>query len=178
MSRIGKLPIIVPAGVTVTVVDNLVTVKGPLGTLEKNIDKNIEIKQENNIINVTRNSDVKEIRSLHGLSRSLIANMVQGVVKQYEIPMIINGVGFKASKDGRDLILNIGYSHPVRFTPPQGVEVDIVSLTEIIVKGIDKEAVGQSAANIKSFRVPDPYHLYGIRYKDEIINKKEGKKGK
>lgn len=178
MSRIGKLPIIVPAGVTVTVVDNLVTVKGPLGTLEKNIDKNIEIKQENNIINVTRNSDVKEIRSLHGLSRSLIANMVQGVVKQYEIPMIINGVGFKASKDGRDLILNIGYSHPVRFTPPQGVEVDIVSLTEIVVKGIDKEAVGQSAANIKSFRVPDPYHLYGIRYKDEIINKKEGKKGK
>lgn len=178
MSRIGKLPIIVPAGVTVTVVDNLVTVKGPLGTLEKNIDKNIEIKQENNILNVTRNSDVKEIRSLHGLSRSLIANMVQGVVKQYEIPMIINGVGFKASKDGRDLILNIGYSHPVRFTPPQGVEVDIVSLTEIVVKGIDKEAVGQSAANIKSFRVPDPYHLYGIRYKDEIINKKEGKKGK
>lgn len=178
MSRIGKLPIIVPAGVTVTVVDNLVTVKGPLGTLEKNIDKNIEIKQKNNIINVTRNSDVKEIRSLHGLSRSLIVNMVQGVVKQYEIPMIINGVGFKASKDGRDLILNIGYSHPVRFTPPQGVEVDIVSLTEIVVKGIDKEAVGQSAANIKSFRVPDPYHLYGIRYKDEIINKKEGKKGK
>lgn len=178
MSRIGKLPITVPSGVTVTVNDNLVTVKGPLGTLERKIDKNIEIKQENNVISITRKSDEKEVRSLHGLSRSLIANMVQGVVKLYEIPMIINGVGFKASKEGKNLILNIGYSHPVKFTPPQGVEVDLVSATEIVVKGIDKEVVGQAAANIKRFRVPDPYHLYGIRYKDEVIIKKEGKKGK
>lgn len=178
MSRIGKLPITIPAGVTVTVENNVVTVKGPLGTLQRSIDKNIEIKQENNVINVVRKSDEKEIRSLHGLSRSLIANMVQGVVKLYEIPMIINGVGFKANKDGKDLVLNIGYSHPVRFTPPQGVEIDVISISEIVVKGIDKEVVGQAAANIKRFRVPDPYHLYGIRYKNEVIIKKEGKKGK
>ncbi len=176
MSRIGRQAIKIPAGVTVAKEgENIITVKGPLGTLKQHIDEAISVKIENGVISFTRNSDEKEIRAKHGLYRMLVANMITGVTKGYEKSLVVNGVGYKASKQGNKLVLNIGFSHNVEFLPPQGIQIDCPSVTEITVKGISKEAVGQTAANIRALKKVEPYHLYGIRYKDEILQKKEGK---
>jgi large subunit ribosomal protein L6 len=175
MSRIGRQPIEIPAGVTVNIEGGIVTVKGPKGSLQQNIDSCIKIEQQDGKLVLTRKSEVKEVKSKHGLYRMLVSNMVDGVTKGFEKSLVISGVGFKAQKQGEKLVLNLGYSHNVEYTPPAGITVDCVSNNEIIVKGIDKEAVGQAAANIRAFRIPDPYHIYGVRYKDEVIQKKEGK---
>ncbi|NCA66637.1 MAG: 50S ribosomal protein L6 [Clostridia bacterium] len=176
MSRIGKLPIAVPAGVTVNLAaDNSMTVKGALGTLSRKFDSNMNIDVKATEINVSRANDIKKNRALHGLTRVLINNMVVGVSKGFEKALIINGVGYKVVQSAGKVVFNVGYSHPVDIVPPEGITITIVSPTEVVVKGIDKEKVGQCAANIRAIKVPDPYHLYGIRYKDEVIIKKEGK---
>lgn len=175
MSRIGRQPIAVPAGVSISFEDDLIVVKGPLGSLKQHIDKNIKVIVDKNIIRLERNSEIEEIKAKHGLYKALIANMVQGVTKGYQKFLIVNGVGYKAQKQGTKLVLNIGFSHIVEFEPPKGITVDCPSITDITVKGISKEDVGQAAANIRALKKPDPYHLYGIRYKDEVIQKKEGK---
>lgn len=176
MSRIGKMPITVPAGVNVKIDNGIIAIKGPKGELKQPYDSNcITIENKSNVLTVTRSSDEKSVRAKHGLYRVLVNNMVEGVVKGFEKSLIINGVGFKAAKQGNKLVLNIGYSHQVEFNPPAGITVDVVAPTEIAVKGIDKAAVGQAAATIRSFREPEPYHGYGIRYKDEVIQRKEGK---
>lgn len=175
MSRIGRQPVTIPAGVTVSMEDQNIIVKGNLGSLKQYIDSSINVKIEDNLVTVTRSSEDKQIKAKHGLYRVLIANMIEGVTKGFEKSLIVNGVGYKAQKQGENLVLNIGFSHPISYVPPQDVKVECVSNTEISVKGISKERVGQVAANIRSFKVPDPYHLYGIRYKDEKIQKKEGK---
>lgn len=177
MSRIGRLPVIIPAGVEVKVDNNnLVTVKGPLGELSQAVDKKIKIKIENNQIEFSRESENKQVKAKHGLYRKLVFNMVEGVQKLYEKILVLNGVGYKASLDGNTLVLNVGYSHPIKFEQPEGLTIALLSPTQIKVSGIDKTKVGQLAANIKKVRIPDPYHAYGIRYSDEIIARKEGKK--
>jgi large subunit ribosomal protein L6 len=176
MSRIGRAPINIPAGVTVNIADNVVTVKGPNGELKQHFIKPIEIRQEDGRVLVTRPNDEKQNRALHGLYRNLVFNMVKGVTEGYQKNLMISGVGFKATQNGKKLVLNVGYSHPVEFEQPEGVEIAIVSPTEVSVKGIDKVLVGQTAANIRAIRKPEPYHGYGIRYKDEVIFRKEGKK--
>ncbi len=176
MSRIGKLPIDIPAGVTVDIsAENKVTVKGPLGTLSTVVNPKIVVKIENNQIIVDRTSEVKKFKAMHGLYRSLIANNVTGVSTGFIKALIINGVGYKVNQQGNKIVLNVGYSHPVEVVQPDGITFELPSATEILVKGIDKAAVGQCAANIKKIRKPDPYHVYGVRYKDEVINKKVGK---
>ncbi len=176
MSRIGRLPIELPAGVTVEYVDGVVTVKGPKGTLTQAIEvKNIDVKVEGNIVSVVRLNEQKETKSAHGLYRALIANMVEGVSKGFQKSLVVNGVGYKLTKQGNKVVLNVGYSHPVEFVEPEGVTIDITSPTEMTVKGIDKVAVGQTAANLKAIRKPEPYHGYGIRYADETILRKVGK---
>lgn len=175
MSRIGRQPITVPAGVTVGYEGNKFVVKGPLGTMEQYIDNKIKVNVEGNIITLTRSGDDKDARSKHGLYKSLVANMVEGVTKGFEKLLIVNGVGYKAQVQGSKLILNVGFSHNVEFNIPADVKVECVTQTEISVKGISKDAVGQCASNIRAVKIPDPYHLYGIRYKNEIIQKKEGK---
>jgi large subunit ribosomal protein L6 len=175
MSRIGRQPITIPSGVTVEISGGKVAVKGPKGSLEQYVDACIKVENTDGKLVLTRNSEDKDVKAKHGLYRKLIANMVEGVTKGFERALIIEGVGYKAQKQGEKLVLNIGYSHNIEFVPPQGVTIDCPSNTEIVVKGIDKEAVGQAAANLRAFRKPDPYHLYGIRYKDEVIHKKEGK---
>ena len=179
MSRIGKLPVAIPAGVTVTIKDNnLVSVKGPKGTLEKQFAKELKIEQKDGEILVTRpNDDIKE-RSLHGLTRALLFNMVDGVTKGYEKKLEINGVGYRAAKQGKKLTLTLGYSHPVEMEDPDGIETVLDGTNTIIVKGIDKEAVGQFAAEIRSKRGPEPYKGKGIKYADETIRRKVGKTGK
>lgn len=177
MSRIGKKPIEIPAGVTVTYNDGVVAVKGPKGELTRNIDTVIGVNIDNNIIHVTcpdnANSDVQ---AKHGLYRALIANMVKGVHEGYSRNLIINGVGYKAVVQGDKLTLNIGYSNPVEVIAPKGITFECPSITEIVVKGFDKELVGQTAANIKAKRPVEPYHAYGVRYKEEVVIMKEGKK--
>lgn len=176
MSRIGKLPITIPAGVTIDLKpDNYIIVKGALGTLERKLDGNMNIEINDNVITVTRPNDLKKNRALHGLTRVLINNMVVGVTKGYEKSLIVNGVGYKVTENAGKIVFNVGYSHPVEVVPPEGVKITIVTPTEVSVKGINKEKVGQCAADIRAIKVPDPYHLYGIRYKDEVIVKKEGK---
>jgi len=176
MSRIGKLPITIPQGVTVTVADgNNLTVKGALGTLSRKLNDKMQIIIQGNTITVERPDDNKKNKALHGLTRVLINNMVVGVDKGYEKALIVNGVGYKVTESAGKVVFNVGYSHPVNIVPPEGVKITIVSPTEVVVKGIDKEKVGQCAANIRAIKVPDPYHIYGIRYKDEVIVKKEGK---
>lgn len=176
MSRIGKLPIAIPSGVTVTLAsDNHITVKGALGTLNRKLEANMGINVGEKEITVTRPNDLKRNKALHGLTRMLISNMVVGVSKGYEKSLIVNGVGYKVVDSGGKAVFSVGYSHTVEITPPEGINIVVVSPTEVVVKGIDKEKVGQCAANIKAIKVPDPYHLYGIRYKDEVIMKKEGK---
>lgn len=177
MSRIGRLPIEIPAGVTVSVSpENLVVVKGPLGELSQAVKKEITVKQEGNIVTLSRNNDSKDVKALHGLYRKLIFNMVEGVTKGFKKILIINGVGFKAVKEGNSVVLSIGYSHTIKVDAPEGVKLEVVSPTEVHVVGIEKDKVGQCAANIKRLRIPDPYHAYGIRYSDEEIARKEGKK--
>lgn len=179
MSRIGKMPIAVPAGVTVDIAENnKVTVKGPKGTLERVLPEEMEIKLEGAEIVVSRPNDLKKMKSLHGLTRTLIANMVKGVTDGYEKVLEINGVGYRAAKQGKKLVLSLGYSHPVEMTDPDGLEAVVDGQNKIIVKGIDKEKVGQYAAEIRDKRRPEPYKGKGIKYADETIRRKVGKTGK
>ncbi len=179
MSRIGKMPIAVPAGVTVDIAENnKVTVKGPKGTLERVLPEEMEIKLEGAEVVVSRPNDLKKMKSLHGLTRTLIANMVKGVTEGYEKVLEINGVGYRAAKQGKKLVLSLGYSHPVEMTDPDGLEAVVDGQNKIIVKGIDKEKVGQYAAEIRDKRRPEPYKGKGIKYADEVIRRKVGKTGK
>ena len=179
MSRIGKMPIAIPAGVTVDVAENnKVTVKGPKGTLERVLPSEMEIKVEGVEIVVSRPNDLKRMKALHGLTRTLINNMVIGVTQGYEKKLEINGVGYRAQKAGKKLTLSLGYSHPVEMEDPDGVETTVEGQNIIIVKGIDKEKVGQFAAEIRDKRRPEPYKGKGIKYADETIRRKVGKTGK
>ena len=178
MSRIGKKPVIIPANVTVTVADeNVVTVKGPKGTLTSTFHQNMIIKQEGAVLTVSRPDDQHEHKSLHGLTRTLLSNMVVGVSKGFTKELEINGVGYRASKEGNKLVLNIGYSHPVNMEEPEGVTVEVPSPNKVIVNGIDKQKVGQFAAEIREKRPPEPYKGKGIKYVDEVIRRKAGKTG-
>ena len=178
MSRIGRHPVAVPAGVEVKIAENnVVTVKGPKGTLEKALPTEMEIKQEGDEVVVTRPNDLKKMKSLHGLTRTLIQNMVIGVSQGYEKTLEVNGVGYRAQKQGKKLVLSLGYSHPVEMEDPEGLE-STVDGNKIVVKGIDKEKVGQYAAEIRDKRRPEPYKGKGIKYADEVIRRKVGKTGK
>ena len=178
MSRIGKMPIAIPAGVTVDIAENnKVTVKGPKGTLERVLPKEMDIKLEGTEVVVGRPNDLKKMKSLHGLTRTLINNMVIGVSTGYEKKLEVNGVGYKAQKSGKKLTLSLGYSHPVEMEDPEGIET-VVEGNIITVKGIDKEKVGQFAAEIRDKRRPEPYKGKGIKYADEVIRRKVGKTGK
>ena len=178
MSRIGNKPITVPAGVEVTLDGKKITVKGPKGTLTRNIHANINVALENNVITVTRPNDEAENRSLHGLTRTLISNMVEGVVNEYTKTLEINGVGYRAAKQGKKLVLTLGYSHPVEMEEPEGITFEVPTPNQIIIKGIDKELVGQTAAVIRTKRPPEVYRGKGIKYSYERIRRKEGKTGK
>ena len=179
MSRIGRLPVAVPAGVTVEIAENnVVTVKGPKGTLTREFAPEMEIKKEGETIVVTRPNDLKRMKSLHGLTRTLIHNMVVGVTQGYEKVLEINGVGYRAAKSGKKLTLNLGYSHPVEMEDPEGIETVLDGQNKITVKGISKEKVGQYAAEIRDKRRPEPYKGKGIKYADEVIRRKVGKTGK
>ncbi|WP_151737833.1 50S ribosomal protein L6 [Paenibacillus tengchongensis] len=178
MSRIGRKPIAVPSGVDVTVDNTVITVKGPKGTLTRELHKDMKITVENNEINVVRPSDNKLHRSLHGTTRSVVNNMVSGVTEGFSKSLELVGVGYRASKSGDKIVLNVGYSHPVEITPEAGIEFEVPSNTKIIVKGIDKERVGAYAAQIRSVREPEPYKGKGIKYEGERIIRKEGKAGK
>ncbi len=178
MSRIGRTPIAVPAGVTVDIAENnKVTVKGPKGTLERALAPEMEIKLEADVITVSRPNDLKKMRSLHGLTRTLIYNMIVGVTNGYEKVLEVNGVGYRAAKQGKKLVLNLGYSHPVEMEDPEGIETKVDG-NKISVCGINKEQVGQYAAEIREKRAPEPYKGKGIKYADEVIRRKVGKTGK
>ena len=179
MSRIGRMPITVPADVTVTVAENnLVTVKGKLGTLTQQFSTRMTIKQEGNEIIVTRPTDEKEDKSVHGLTRALLNNMVEGVSKGYTKNLEIVGVGYRVAKQGNKLVLNLGHSHSIEILEENGVTFDVPNPNSIVVKGIDKQAVGQTAAVIRSKRPPEPYHGKGVKYENERIRRKAGKTGK
>jgi large subunit ribosomal protein L6 len=179
MSRIGRLPIAIPAGVTVDVKEgNVVTVKGPKGTLERALPTEMEIKVEDGQVVVSRPNDLKKMKSLHGLTRSLIHNMVVGVSEGYTKVLEVNGVGYRANKQGNKLNLALGYSHPVEMVDPEGITTTVEGTNKIIVSGIDKEKVGQFAAEIRDKRRPEPYKGKGIKYADEVIRRKVGKTGK
>ena len=179
MSRIGRMPIAIPAGVTVGIAENnKVTVKGPKGTLERVLPAEMDIKIEDGHVVVTRPNDLKKMKSLHGLTRTLINNMVVGVTEGYKKDLEINGVGYRAQKQGNKLILSLGYSHPVEMVDPEGVTTTLDGQTKITVSGIDKEKVGQYAAEIRDKRRPEPYKGKGIKYADEVIRRKVGKTGK
>ncbi|WMT40536.1 50S ribosomal protein L6 [Paenibacillus sp. D2_2] len=178
MSRIGRKPITVPSGVDVTLNNNVITVKGPKGTLTREIHKDMKVTVEDNQILVERPSDNKLHRSLHGTTRSVVSNMVNGVTEGYTKTLELVGVGYRASKSGEKLVLNVGYSHPVEITPEAGIEFEVPTNTKIIVKGINKERVGEYAANVRAVRAPEPYKGKGIKYEGERIIRKEGKAGK
>ncbi|MDO5520741.1 MAG: 50S ribosomal protein L6 [bacterium] len=179
MSRIGRMPIAVPAGVTVDIAENnQVTVKGPKGELVRVLPAEMNIAKEGETVVVTRPNDLKKMKSLHGLTRTLIANMITGVTVGYEKVLEINGVGYRAQKQGKTLILSLGYSHPVEMEDPADLEVILEGQNKITVKGIDKEKVGQYAAEIREKRRPEPYKGKGIKYADEVIRRKVGKTGK
>ena len=179
MSRIGRMPIAIPAGVTVDIAENnQVTVKGPKGTLERVLPAEMAITKEGDEIKVARPNDLKKMKSLHGLTRTLISNMIIGVTEGYEKRLEVNGVGYRAAKQGKKLTLSLGYSHPVEMEDPEGIEVTVDGQNLIIVKGIDKEKVGQYAAEIREKRAPEPYKGKGIKYVDEVIRRKVGKTGK
>ena len=178
MSRIGRHPVEVPAGVEVKIAENnVVTVKGPKGTLEKALPTEMSITMEDGHVVVTRPNDLKKMKSLHGLTRTLIQNMVTGVSQGYEKTLEVNGVGYRAQKQGKKLVLSLGYSHPVEMEDPEGLE-SAVDGNKIVVKGIDKEKVGQYAAEIRDKRRPEPYKGKGIKYADKVIRRKVGKTGK
>ena len=179
MSRIGRMPIAIPAGVTVEIAENnKVTVKGPKGTLERVMVPEMKIEKEGDTITVSRPNDLKKMKSLHGLTRTLINNMIIGVTEGYEKVLEINGVGYRAAKQGKTLTLSLGYSHPVVMEDPEGLEAVVEGQNKITVKGIDKEKVGQYAAEIREKRAPEPYKGKGIKYADEVIRRKVGKTGK
>lgn len=176
MSRIGKMPVAIPQGVTVDIKPGVVTVKGPKGTLTQTFDAvDITIKEENGHVVLTRINDEQENRAKHGLYRALIHNMITGVTEGYKKTLVIAGVGFKAAKQGNKVVLNVGYSHPVEIFENEDIKLNCPSATEIEVLGIDKTKVGQYAANVRNIRRPEPYHGYGIHYSDEVIERKEGK---
>ncbi|ASW42169.1 50S ribosomal protein L6 [Clostridium isatidis] len=179
MSRIGRLPIAIPAGVTVEVsADNVVTAKGPKGQLVKAMHKDMNIAVEDNQVVVTRPSDNKEHKALHGLTRTLINNMIIGVEKGFEKTLELVGVGYRAQLQGKKLVMNLGFSHPVEIEPVDGVTFETPSATKVVVKGIDKELVGDVVADIRSWRKPEPYKGKGIKFENEVIRRKEGKTGK
>ena len=178
MSRIGNKPITIPAGVEVTLDGNVITVKGPKGTLTKELHRNMEVKVEGTEITVKRPDDEAFNRSLHGLTRTLINNMIEGVTNQYKRELEVNGVGYRAQLKGKKLVMNLGYSHPVEMDAPEGITFEVPNPNQIIVKGIDKEVVGQTAAVIRTKRPPEVYRGKGIKYAEEHIRRKEGKAGK
>ncbi len=176
MSRIGKNPITVPEGVEVVIEPGLVTVKGPKGELSEKISRDLTVTQDGDTVTVARPTDRGEHRALHGLSRSLIANMVEGVTTGFEKTLEIQGVGYRAQLKGKDLVLALGYSHPVEITAPEGIEFEVPEPTEVKVRGISKQMVGETAANIRKRRPPEPYKGKGIRYRDEHVIRKVGKR--
>lgn len=178
MSRIGRMPVQVPGGVEVKVDGNVVKVKGPKGELTREMHPDMTIQVEDGVIRVQRPSDEKFHRALHGLTRSLLANMVEGVTKGYERALEISGVGYRASKQGNKLVLSVGFTHPVEIVPEQGIDIEVPAPTRIVVKGIDKELVGATAAKIRAVKEPEPYLGKGIRYENERIRRKAGKAGK
>ncbi len=178
MSRIGNKPITVPEGVEVNINDNHITVKGPKGTLEREIHRNMKVNIEGNTVTVTRPNDETINKSLHGLTRTLINNMIEGVVNEFKVELEVNGVGYRAQKKGNILVLNLGYSHPVEITPPEGITFDLADANHITVRGVDKELVGQTAAVVRTKRPPEVYRGKGIKYATEHIRRKEGKSGK
>ena len=178
MSRIGNKPITVPEGVEVKLDGQHITVKGPKGTLERDIHKNMTVTMDGNVIKVTRPNDEAENRSLHGLTRTLISNMIEGVLNEYKRELEINGVGYRAQKQGNKLVMSLGYSHPVEMEAPEGITFDLTDANHIVVRGIDKELVGQVANEVRSKRPPEVYRGKGIKYATEHIRRKEGKAGK
>lgn len=178
MSRIGRKPITVPAGVEVTIDGSTVTAKGPKGTLTGTFNKNITITKDGDVINVTRPNDEKENRALHGLTRTLVANMVEGVHTGYSKTLEIVGIGYRATMQGKDLVLSVGYSHTVTMVAPEGITITVPSANQIVVSGADKQMVGQFASEIRGVRPPEPYKGKGIKYADEHVRRKEGKAGK
>jgi len=179
MSRIGKKILEIPAGVTITIAeDNTVTVKGPKGELTRKFNSDMSIKIEENTLTVERPSEQKEHRALHGTTRALIGNMVEGVTAGFARGLELVGVGYRAQKQGDKLVLSVGYSHPVEMTPEAGLEVEVPVPTKIVIKGIDKQRVGEFAANIRAVRAPEPYKGKGIRYEGEVVRRKEGKTAK
>ena len=185
MSRIGKKPISLPKGVDVRIAEgNYATVKGPKGTLEQQLPAEIVIDQQDGVIEVSRPSDANRHRALHGLTRSLLANMVVGVTDGYQRILEISGVGYRASREGKNLILQVGFSHPIRVTPPDGITFDLVERRsanepqQVIIRGINKQTVGEEAAKLRGLRPPEPYKGYGIRYRGERVRRKAGKTGK
>ncbi len=177
MSRIGKMPITVPAGVTVTIENNFVTVKGPKGELSRQINKDMKLTMDNGVITVERPSDEKEHRSLHGLSRTLINNMIVGVTQGFSKTLEINGVGYRAAKQGQNINFTLGFSHPVVKEPPAGITFEVPAPNKIVVSGANKEVVGAVAAEIRTLRPPEPYKGKGIRYEGEHVRRKVGKAG-
>lgn len=177
MSRIGKLPVAIPAGVTVTFENGVITVKGAKGTLTQEVVGDIDVKVEGAEVLVLKKHESAELDAKHGLYRALLHNMVVGVTQGYTKTLKVNGVGWKVAKQGNKVVLNVGYSHPVEFVEPAGIAITCPTPNEIVVSGIDKTLVGQTAANIRTIRIPEPYHGYGIAYSDEVIERKEGKTG-
>ena len=178
MSRIGKLPITVPGGVEVTLTGSHITVTGSRGTLERSLPPSMIIEVNDGVISVRRPTETTTHRSLHGLTRTLVANMVEGVSQGFSRQLDLVGVGFRAAKQGNDLVLSLGYSHPIRYTPPEGITIEVPTPTQITVSGTNKEIVGQVAAKIRSFRKPEPYKGKGVMYRGEVIRRKAGKSGK
>lgn len=178
MSRIGRLPITVPAGVDVKIDGNNVTVKGAKGTLTGTFNSNMTITLADGVVTVTRPNDLKENRALHGLTRTLIANMIEGVSNGFKKELEIVGIGYRCALQGKDLVLNVGFSHQVVMTPPEGVTVEVPAPNKIIVNGYDKQKVGQFASEVRGVRPPEPYKGKGIKYVDEVVRRKEGKAGK
>ena len=178
MSRIGNKPVVIPAGVTVDVKDHTVTVKGPKGELSYTFNQNISLEQREGEVVFSRPDDSKENKTIHETTRAVFNNMVVGVTEGFQKELELIGVGYRAQLQGKKLVLNVGYSHPVEFTPEEGVEIEVPSNTKVIVKGYDKQKVGELAANIRGVRPPEPYKGKGIRYVDEFVRRKEGKTGK
>ena len=178
MSRIGNKPVVIPVGVTIDLKDNTVTVKGPKGELSYTFNQNITLVQNEGEVVFTRPDDSKENKTIHGTTRAVFNNMVVGVTEGFQRELELIGVGYRAQLQGKKLVLNVGYSHPVEFTPEEGIEIEVPSNTKVIVKGYDKQKVGELAANIRGVRPPEPYKGKGIRYVNEFVRRKEGKTGK